>query len=967
MWIPVLEKCSPGVDIRNQILSGIHELFGPLPRITGGAKASFAQLCGSPALQTTQFSFRKLDPPPPPLGPWQPPPPAANGPNGASPAPPATAGGIPARGPILPTTTFTAAQIQAIRQQQQRPQNNMSSFIFLSILFFLLSNNGNEAAESASQSGGLDRLKSNLERRELRRDGLAQWLGLNTTYAQWNFNSSNSQTSNSTNTTLPPQPIPFTPDPHSNPALTPLLDSILVPNPSSGGMLYYTQNLTGLTKGNWQMGDWSWDKLGLEEAYNTTREVEQKLEPEGGASKGKGVFAPVEPPSELGKVVSPEGDIPEPRDPLERRADLAEVDTKPGLELISPLAVSSPNITMVNVTTTTNRTLSRGSFPWSSGGKLTLQLVEDQTSAVGAVELPKGPLEDGKLLVETRVEGPREGWEEEGPVTYLRGELTIYSKTTSDSLSLDVEGVHFLSKGTFYAFATPSTLPTTYAFEVPGLPLYSPSSSSNNSAIAAGHAILHEVDRRIARDRLELFLNGDSIILPPPSSSTSSTIRSPFDPVPDPTCTFTLYGRLSPLPSWYSPAYYAEYYLSLFHPTGSSLLAPPRTKILYAMYSEDCGIVIEGEEPAELTPIPEAWSRATNLAVILGVVQGVMLWALVRQMSARASMNSLAKLAHASVGMQAAMDSYTFIATFTVSVAYNSRASFPTLIPCFFALVSSLCFGMRHASDIRSSYPPPPPRPVPPPPPTREALAANAAETRRRTEAGEAATPVVTVTTPVVEEENDGWFLALGCAIAFGVLLIVVVWGWIALMVVIFYSYWIPQIIMNVQRGAARMTLKREYIVVTTIGRLFLPVYFLGCPNNLLGAETTKWIIPLVLYSTTQALLLLLQDSRLGARFFLPTFALRRFGITTEEIWEYHPILNRDLESSALLPPEDCPICMEEIETGDKEDRELGNKGRARWGYMVPPCGHTCHTKCLEAWMQIKNVCPVCRGRLPPL
>lgn len=132
--------------------------------------------------------------------------------------------------------------------------------------------------------------------------------------------------------------------------------------------------------------------------------------------------------------------------------------------------------------------------------------------------------------------------------------------------------------------------------------------------------------------------------------------------------------------------------------------------------------------------------------------------------------------------------------------------------------------------------------------------------------------------------------------------------------------------------------------------------------------------------------MLLLQDSRLGARFFVPHVVLRRFGVTTEAAWEYHPLLGAlDLEGGSGSAPEDCPICMEPIEMGDKEDRELGLKGRARWAYMVPPCHHTCHTQCLESWMQvrfllfvertgaddvrvqIKNVCPVCRGRLPPL
>lgn len=62
-----------------------------------------------------------------------------------------------------------------------------------------------------------------------------------------------------------------------------------------------------------------------------------------------------------------------------------------------------------------------------------------------------------------------------------------------------------------------------------------------------------------------------------------------------------------------------------------------------------------------MTPIPEAWSRATNLATILGIVQGLLLVLLVRQMEARASPNSLAKLAHTTIGMQAVMDLYTFV------------------------------------------------------------------------------------------------------------------------------------------------------------------------------------------------------------------------------------------------------------------------------------------------------------------
>ncbi|KAM0746763.1 hypothetical protein T439DRAFT_329459 [Meredithblackwellia eburnea MCA 4105] len=874
-----------------------------------------------------------------------------------------------------PGAQLTPAQIAAIRSRQQQP--NVSGFVFLSIMFFLLSNNGPD--DPAAESAPLSRLLRNLHRREMRRDGLAVWLGVNTSYVN---NTASNATSLFGKTALPTNnstliplnesvPIPFEPHSNANPNLISLMHGLLDP-PETQRPLHYSQNLTGLGKGRWNLQkEWDWNKLGIPEAYNRTKLVEKPLDEkeeeeakkkkaeESSRAGGNGEQKSGVRIAEEGGEQSPEP----PADPHGRLGRRDEGDTKPGLERIGP-----EGRVMVNVTETVNRTVARGDFPWAKGGKITFQLAEDQTSAVGPVLLPgdeqrgRGRKErlqqedDGRLLELKK--GPLQKWEEQGPVTYLRGDVTIYTHDGSENIVLDVEGVHLLSQGTFFAYASPQTVTTTYAYEVPGLPLYDLEHhpNANYTAQAAGRAILREVDRRIARDRAEL----DNV-----ASSGSSTVSSgggisPFSD-PEPECTFTFYGRLSPLPASYSLSLYREYYSSLFHPTGSSLAPPPKPVIKYLLYSEPCGMVLEGE--TDMTPIPEAWSRATNLSTMLGIMQGLLLFLLVRQMEARGSPNSLSKLAHATIGMQAAMDAYTFIATFTVSVAYNSRASFPTLVPCFFALVGSLIFGMRHASDIRSSYPPPPPAPVLPPPPTTGQLAATAAE-QRAAGSVPSAPPAVVVTPP----DGDNFAMITMISAVVAALVIIFVWGWIALLIIIFFSYWIPQIVMNVQRGAARMTLRKEYIVGTTVARLFLPVYFLACPNNLLGVDPSPWVVALILYSTFQAAILLLQDSRLGARFFVPKILLARIGVKTEEIWDYHPLL--DMESGRSL--EDCPICMEEIDVGDKEEREALHSnpnapGKARWGYMVPPCNHACHTHCLESWMQIKNVCPVCRRRLPPI
>ena len=42
-----------------------------------------------------------------------------------------------------------------------------------------------------------------------------------------------------------------------------------------------------------------------------------------------------------------------------------------------------------------------------------------------------------------------------------------------------------------------------------------------------------------------------------------------------------------------------------------------------------------------------------------------------------------------------------------------------------------------------------------------------------------------------------------------------------------------------------------------------------------------------------------------------------------------------------------CPVCLVEVEDGDR----VGDL----------PCGHTYHVECLKAWLQRKNICPLCK------
>lgn len=85
----------------------------------------------------------------------------------------------------------------------------------------------------------------------------------------------------------------------------------------------------------------------------------------------------------------------------------------------------------------------------------------------------------------------------------------------------------------------------------------------------------------------------------------------------------------------------------------------------------------------------------------------------------------------------------------------------------------------------------------------------------------------------------------------------------------IFYSFWVPQIVRNVFRGC-RHPLSHRYIFVMSITRLSVPLYFYGCPDNIIGHETTPWVWLLVGYIALQVVILLLQDA-FGPRFFVPS------------------------------------------------------------------------------------------------
>jgi hypothetical protein len=214
-----------------------------------------------------------------------------------------------------------------------------------------------------------------------------------------------------------------------------------------------------------------------------------------------------------------------------------------------------------------------------------------------------------------------------------------------------------------------------------------------------------------------------------------------------------------------------------------------------------------------------------------------------------------------------------------------------------------------------------------------------------------------------------------------------------------YLSFWTPQIYRNIMRSCRKALLYR-FVIGQSILRLLPIGYFYCLQDNILWATPDRRVFAfLVGWVWVQIWVLTIQDV-LGPRIGVPKRWL-------PPAYDYHPILREDEEDSkmpigfgqqssstpsspvATRPPEskdktkrifDCAICMQNIEVpiapagggtagGGREETgaRLVHSMVARRLYMLTPCRHIFHTKCLEAAMRYRLQCPVCREGLPPL
>ncbi|GAM89045.1 hypothetical protein ANO11243_070790 [Dothideomycetidae sp. 11243] len=214
------------------------------------------------------------------------------------------------------------------------------------------------------------------------------------------------------------------------------------------------------------------------------------------------------------------------------------------------------------------------------------------------------------------------------------------------------------------------------------------------------------------------------------------------------------------------------------------------------------------------------------------------------------------------------------------------------------------------------------------------------------------------------------------------------------LLALIYLSFWVPQIYHNAYRNCRR-ALRWDFIIGQSLLRLSPFAYFYGYQWNVLFAEVDFIDLGVLAAWLWVQCLALASQEILGPRWFVKSKWV-------PPAYDYHPVLWTDEESgnlpvgadaaspikvsnSSSMPRSDldqddgirgfdCAVCMQTVEAHVHTSASGGEGGLAgaagllaRRTYMLTPCRHIFHTKCLEGWMKYRLQCPICREDLPPM
>ena len=194
----------------------------------------------------------------------------------------------------------------------------------------------------------------------------------------------------------------------------------------------------------------------------------------------------------------------------------------------------------------------------------------------------------------------------------------------------------------------------------------------------------------------------------------------------------------------------------------------------------------------------------------------------------------------------------------------------------------------------------------------------------------------------------------------------------------LFGGTWVFQIYYSAKKGT-KPPMPFSYIFITSLFKILIPIYLKAYNNNIFSLRPSYLkVFICISFVFIEAVIVSLQKL-LGPKFFIP----EKY---RERAFDYY---KSEEEIPDNAKNNECVICLENLDNlavnnQDEEEDEAfksnsnyieklammiqkWNKKKHNKPYMKTPCGHVFHSKCLETWLEIKNECPYCRQRIPPL
>ena len=193
----------------------------------------------------------------------------------------------------------------------------------------------------------------------------------------------------------------------------------------------------------------------------------------------------------------------------------------------------------------------------------------------------------------------------------------------------------------------------------------------------------------------------------------------------------------------------------------------------------------------------------------------------------------------------------------------------------------------------------------------------------------------------------------------------------------LFGGTWIFQIYYSVKKGT-KPPMPYSYIFITSLFKILIPIYLKAYNNNIFSLRPSYLKVFICISIVFVEAIIVSLQKLLGPKFFIP----ERYREPTFDYYKSAEEIPENKKSG------ECVICLEnldnlEINNRDEDDEVFKTNGNyieklaimiQKWNkkkhnkpYMQTPCAHIFHTKCLETWLEIKNECPYCRQKIPPL